>query len=290
MVNPILESHFAPILSCQENHTLFSGLPSKPLQSETCSYVDVAKLPWARDGTAFESPACRAFARKEASWRRMTVTQPPIDRLDLFHNWECAGLASNGQPLLCGHGHEYFDRPMTVGLLWDWIEARLTRECSLQITIFPEGCSSLDDPSAISRYEKGWELKRVARRPGRGFSSVKPRIRIRSFQTWPGEGPSVYQYFDVPGRAWKIQTELSFTPKSDTERRKYDAQRHNGFEWLIQDCRRDADPASTFETWRWSRSDAFEGARLHNTGCGWSGRTNELTERQQNGRHIEPSE
>lgn len=278
-INPILQSHFAAILHWSEDCSPSPSSPRRALRSKMCEYHDLTTLAWARDGTNEDATSRRAFATEHASWRRMLISQPPITRLDWWHSWECAERGSNGHPLISGEGHEYSNEPLTIGLLWDWIEARLLRGCQVQTTIFTIGCPTVDDPTA-SAHERGWEVGDT-KAMQKGFSARHPRIRVQSSHVWPGPGPSMYQEFQVPHAIWRIQLDVPFNPITESKRRMYSAYSQNGWMWLALDCRRDSESEAAATTWRWSKSDAFQGVELRRNGClGPGGNRREAWRRQ----------
>lgn len=254
-LNPVLTSHFGPLFFCRRSR-LESGKIA--LRSAEIRYSDLETMPWARDGIDFNAPARQAFARKEASWRRMLVSQPPISRLSWRHVWESETLNQAGMPILCGSGDQYYYDAITIGMLWDWLEPLLLRECSVWVLIYPMGCSPDDDP-----------LSTDLERPARGMREAKvnahtPRIRVLSTQDWPGGSPSVYQKFDVQNRRWIILDEYP-EPLSKEERRRQQTAEGNGFHWLHDDCKNDWKD----ENWRWSRSDGFKTVGFPSGGSGF---------------------
>lgn len=248
-LNPVAETYFAALLATSELELPKGG---SALQTRPCMYADLASLPWARDGKSMDAPARLVFARSEASWRKMLITQPPIHQLDWWHTWDTAkctegNIGSN--PVMSGDGHgRTYDKTVTLGMLWDIIEARLTRGCSCQMTLFLSGCPIEDEPTA-SASQKSW-----ARIPGsrsrRGFVATAPRIRLDTHQEWIVE-PSMYQRFDVQQRSWNVEDELPWTPSTENERRRYEDWNGNGLVWLNEDCKRDGEGSNR----RWSRSD-----------------------------------
>lgn len=174
-----------------------------------------------------------------------------------------------------GH-HQNNANYVTLGALGDFLEAVLLIGCTVQVTFFPAGGSAEDDSSANER-EKSWQ--RSPKAVARGFPTTLPRLRVHSQYVWPGEGPSMYQRFDVSEGVWVIRDELNFTTKSERERRKYEVYDRNGTHWLAVDCQHDNEEAD----WRWSRSDGWEGLSLHTVAsrmsCSSSKRTRRLRER-----------
>jgi hypothetical protein len=85
-LNPLISSYFAPVLglSSSEENTLSEGARFEA--GNLCTPEDLKSMSWAR-GTSMHAPTRRAFAHPEASWRNMLISQPPICRLDWWHNW-----------------------------------------------------------------------------------------------------------------------------------------------------------------------------------------------------------
>lgn len=259
-LNPVLNTHFAPILGPYEEIPLSQDRLA--LQTSLCRYSNLEALAWARDGVHTEAYARQAFARREASWRNMLLTQPPIRHLDWWHEWQSEDRNSEEQysrhPITSGSGHErlFVEAGITLGILWDALESRLLRGCSIQVTFFVAGGSPDTDPSA-SDDERSWQ--RNTRAIQAGFGITLPRVRVRSWHVWPGKGPSVYQRFDVQTNIWEVQDELPFTPQTERERHRYSTLYANGVHWLTSDCDHDEEEINR----RWSRSDGFQRSRLH---------------------------
>jgi hypothetical protein len=106
-----------------------------------------------------DAPSRRAFARKEASWRLMLVSQPPTSRIDWWHKYthrrsddRDPRLASRDNSMYVsrhGWGHQYdIEDTVTLGMLWDLVESRMTRGCSALIQLFPNGMPVEDDAHA----------------------------------------------------------------------------------------------------------------------------------------------
>lgn len=206
---------------------------------------------------------------KEASWRKMLVSQPPIQRVDWWHQFESADRRTAEQfthlPQMTGHGHELnYSSPMTLGWLYDFYESRLIRGCAMQTAFFTSGGSGLKDFGAPPD-EIRWEIGRLG--PGRSYSQDVPCISIRSTQTWPGAGPSKWQRFDIPYREWEVRDELPFACVDEFEERKWSDWIFNGTHWLAFDCERDGDEA---RSGRWSRSEGWRGAGMKAQSSGFS--------------------
>lgn len=275
-LNPTMSTHFARIWG--QHETISLPHHQYAAQAAKRNYLDLTALPWARDGTHASARARLAFAREEASWRKMLVSQPPIRWLDWWHAWESSDRRSDERHpnirMRRGEGHQQSNADLiTMGALWDSLEGRLLRGCTVQVTFFPAGGSAEDDPSA-AEYEK--ECRRPGGVSARGFSTALPRIRIHSRQVWPNEGPSIFQIFNVPEGVWEIHDELSFTPGTDRERRRWEVFDGDGTHWLTVDCRRDTKEAN----WRLSRSNACEGLSLCRIASRMSGGNSQLTRRR----------
>lgn len=244
--NPILNSHFSPLLAIQTSQ-LAATADIVAWETDKCRYEDLERVSWARDGIDTDASARLAYSRPEASWRNMFVSQPPITSLSWFHTWVCT--AGNG------HGHRKYAEAITIGVLWDWLEALLLRGCCVQVTVFPQGAWPPNDPSSDEHEKASAQHPRLSSRKA-DFGSDVPRIRIMTHQVWSGRGPEMYQKFDIQKREWTISKELPFIPKDDKEERGYQFYNHDGYNWLIIDCQRDGD--HEISNWRWSKSDAFE--------------------------------
>ena len=274
-LNPLLATHFDRLLGCHE--TLSLSDERYALRTSLCSYSDLEALPWARDGTHADARARQAFARQEASWRTMLISQPPMQRLDWWHKWESSDRRNeerrSQRPVRSGGGHQLdYSSTVTIGALWDLLEVRLLRGCSLRLTFFVNGGSANSDPSA-SKNEKRWETAAVATE--NGFSSTLPRIRIQFQQVWPGAGPSMYDKFNVQRQAWDIENHPLFEPRTGMESPGRGVCNGNGMHLLITACQDDAESLN----WRWSRSDAFVPVRIQrlSVSVGGSHRSRRLT-------------
>lgn len=236
VLNPILAECFAPVMATQELSS-----------TSWCSYKDIEKLPWAKDGTGLDAPTRLAYAREEASWRRMLVSNPPIYRLDWWHEWDTSDAVPEETRML-GYGHQDFNRldgkegPVTLGLLWDLIEGRLRRNCEAKILFFPAGQAAELDPTA-SEEEKEWALEWKDRRCG--YTPCVPRIKLMTRQTWdhvPGHG----ERYDLGHNRWEdhgLENEDApgWTPDY-----------HGcGFNWLRHECGK-----LDFGLERWSMSES----------------------------------
>lgn len=87
-LNPILKAFFDPLLVCHDSFPLRSSSGKEAFVTKFCTYSDLLTLPWARDGTDENAHARRAFSRREASWHRMLISQPPIRHINWFHEWK----------------------------------------------------------------------------------------------------------------------------------------------------------------------------------------------------------
>ena len=166
-----------------------------------------------------------------------------------------------------GNSHEYSDSPIKLGWLYDELEARMLRGCGVEITMFPNGCKSADDPSSSSD-ERVW-AHRADTVNSIWTSQIfyahpadLPRLRIRSWQVWPGGGPGLYQKFDVREKAWRYLDHLPSFVRSEIDPHMYDQYKGDGCTWLVMDCKRDTVPDLESATWRWSKSEAAEPSRL----------------------------
>lgn len=153
-INPILWECFGTVLAHRSLKGSVSSLLSK--------YEDIEHLPWARDGTSLEAPARKAYARPEASWRGMYISQPPIQRLDWWHSFTCEEKLPRRTDPVSGWGHQYeHNRPITIGMLWDLVECRLKRGCEAQVLYFLNGSSALEDETALEIERLGIRFDRL---------------------------------------------------------------------------------------------------------------------------------
>jgi hypothetical protein len=195
-LNPVLQSHFAPILC--------------PDLARPCNYADIATLAWAREFSVNESK-CRAFTRSEASWREMFVSQPPIERIDWWHEWLYDEDATNDDVSgdtrrefseeyveVDGWGHQDHDREfVTLGMLWDLVEGRLARGCLVRVHYFLDGKAVEDDPFATEA-----ERRHIAEGNNqRPYEPSTPRVKISTQQIW-NKIPWSKSGFDMTTRLW----------------------------------------------------------------------------------------
>jgi hypothetical protein len=249
IVNPVMRKFFAgvfPMLPCE----LPDG--SVGLQSRFCTYEDLAKLPWApHDWSNLNDPSRLAFMRTEASWRKMLLTQYPIQRIDWWHDWAAIDLDTN--PAMIGKGSAHRnDAFITLSMLWDIIEARLVRGCTLQVFMYPHGCPYLDDP-AIPDERKTITRKviRSSGMPHTSYHNFMPRIGLKTIHQWTVM-PLKFQYFDVQDSCWRVEGLPLPTEPQEEDFRGPQTNDGNGTYWLNEDCKRDREASNS----RWSRSEA----------------------------------
>lgn len=121
-LNPMMSTHFGRIWAVQETSPLSHH--QYAAQCTRCNYLDLTTLPWAKDGTHATACARLAFAREEASWRNMLISQPPIRWLDWWHEWESSDRRSRegfpDSPVRRGRGHHQNNAEFVkMGALWD---------------------------------------------------------------------------------------------------------------------------------------------------------------------------
>lgn len=258
-INPILWECFGPVLALKSPNGSASSLLSK--------YEDIEHLPWARDGISLEAPARKAYARPEASWRGMYVSQPPIQRLDWWHSFTCEETLPRRTEPISGWGHQYeHDRPITIGMLWDLVECRLKRGCEAQVVYFPNGSSAFGDETALE-IERYWESDLTDCH--HGYTTSMPRVKISTHHVWPGTGPNNSMKFNMQKGAWeRIHCQYHRYPDDDDDDDDDYPFQHqvdsccqcgcpiiyfrDGFNWMRQDCR-----ADLREGMRWSKADEF---------------------------------
>jgi hypothetical protein len=245
-LNPMLE-YFAPIL--------IVGSTSKHVPSEAsfAEPKELISLRWARD-TSMDAPSRRAFAREEASWRDMLVSQPPISRIDWWHQWThnpdlaedagswCAhGVFSGDDEAACGWGHQDLDgKYVTLGMLWDLVEGRMARGCTARVQFFLDGLSAEADPDAHEEEKRWFAENDLSRRP---YGIATPRVKISTQQVW-NKVPWAKAGFDMAAQKW-----VTMQDRPDY----YDG---DGFNVLRADCHYDHHAA------RWSQNDAFQWTEL----------------------------
>lgn len=272
-LNPILRSHFAPILAppvTNDEEWNDEHSSTKEMISQNCNASQLSSLPWARDGKALDAKARQAYARPEASWRNMFVSQPPISRLDWWHkwveksfvsensesgDWELRSRARGSTDVIAGWGHQDLnDTHITIGMLWDLVEARLVRGCRARLMYFPVGkrfiLGQTDfylDYSTIE--EEIWACSDNSQK--RGWTFQMPRVQLQTRQIW--DGVPHQQGFDAEAGEWKAMP--------DREVRAAD-----GFNLLRQDCAVEDENEK-----RWSKSEAFQWREIdwESSGRGW---------------------
>jgi hypothetical protein len=258
IVNPVMKKYFAAIFP-----TIPFELPNGAfaLELRLCTYEDLAAFPWAPpDQTTLNYPTTLAFMRKETSWRRMYLTQHPIQWIDWWHEWDtegCTSDTSEDTPTMTGHCNaRRNDGYITLGTLWDIIEARLLRVCYLQAFMYPNGCPWLDDRAVpAKRQARGRRIASFLPDSGRtnakSHYSYMPRIGIRTYHHWPVI-PLQRQHFGVQRSCWRA--EGSPLPAHPTIEDCQIPRGHHGDGgyWLNEDCKRDREEHNK----RWSRSEA----------------------------------
>jgi hypothetical protein len=248
LFNPVLATHFNSLFDFGGSaDPWFHGKDA--WDSGDLYYHDLSRLPWARDGTHEEAAARQAYARPEASWRNMLITQPPVTRLDWIHDWKYENFERGA-----GVSHQDYTQAATMGMLWDLVEALLVRGCVARVKFLPRG-GDVQEDSYFSI-----DVKLLAKRPEESHrfpGPNVPRIVVRTLHAWPDNGPQPGYVFDMQTRAWKDSLHLSTSPDVEDSSRNSPSASGDGFRWLMIDCKRDyfLEPS---ETWRWSKSDASE--------------------------------
>lgn len=257
-LNPMLRSHFAPILCPRSQHceTSPSGCPNNIEDGCPCTYRDILQLLWAQEPSV-DAPMRRAFMRAEASWRGMLVSQPPVERIDWWHEWmydqnvpdvylfeATIGRGNDGEEDIDGWGHQDLDREfVTLGMLWDLVESRLARGCLARVHYFLDGKAVEDDPSAIEE-ERGYIAEED--RGQRQYTSSTPRVKITTQQIWN----------NIPWR--NAGFDMKTQPWIDMPQNRHQITFGDGFNALRADCNQDW----ASENYRFSRSDGFGRAEL----------------------------
>jgi hypothetical protein len=261
-LNPIINSHFAPILGPKLGDGEIAS-EAVLLQFEAgneCSSQDIISLPWARE-TSMDAPTRRAFMDKNASWRRMLISQPPIQHLDWWHDWKHVPtttqdmqdwLARRGlmtQHVARGYGYETEHQAVTLGMLWDLVESRIVRGCTARVQIFPQGSSVLDDEYATNG-ERQFTIQAWTRH--NPFAPDTPRVKFTTHQIWTTK-PRSGAGFDMRKNKWANKVSPVRTSYVDRD----------GFGILADDCVRD------YDVERWSKSDGFVFPRLSRGDFRW---------------------
>jgi hypothetical protein len=239
-LNPML-AYFAPILVAKSTS-----------EDITCNadYVhreDLTSLPWARD-TSMDAPSRRAFARKEASWRLMLVSQPPTSRIDWWHKYthrrsddRDPRLASRDNSMYVsrhGWGHQYdIEDTVTLGMLWDLVESRMTRGCSALIQLFPNGMPVENDAHASEEEKQLIADNDPSRSP---YMPYEPRVVLRTRHAWTEAklGMGGVEKYPV------LQESMTLSEAADAFT--------DGFNLLREDCQLDRRTGP-----RWAKSEGF---------------------------------
>ncbi|EME44575.1 hypothetical protein DOTSEDRAFT_129701 [Dothistroma septosporum NZE10] len=245
-INPFIGECFGSVLSVNgATHDRMSSI------------ADIQRLAWATDDANLEAPARQAFARGEASWRRMLVCQPPVSRLGWWHQWKTSPIPSEENEdsyadpfnVSKGWGHQDLRRKLvTMAMVWDIVEARLSRGCRARVTYHLHGSDNVDDHSVLA-IEQAAHMAN----PEESNLSEVPRVMIHTVQVW-SRRPTGYEHFSRMKFDWYI-------PK-DVQLRKYNPFNGDGFNTLRTDCLRDIGAARPFlhgtpaPTKRWSQSDS----------------------------------
>lgn len=262
-INPILWTHFAPILYADmPRRDEPEGLVERLEFGSNCSRSDLTLLPWARNTSMFAPTRC-AFVQREASWRNMLVSQPPIRRIDWWHEWlhdrsvaEKAGswiarrMFNRDGTAANGWGHQDQSREyITLGMLYDLVESRLARGCLVRVQYFLRGKAVEDDPFATSNEQMLMTQGDRSRRP---YTDTIPRVKITTLQVW-NKKPWSEAGFDMEEQQWVTM------PK---RRPAYYA--GDGFNVLAADCYYDRSNGGC----RFSKSDGFRWTGLDGEGSG----------------------
>jgi len=267
-LNPMLQSHFAPILCPSLQHRKASTRDaSKDIETGSpCVYSDIALLSWAQD-PSLDAPMRCAFTRGEASWRRMLVSQPPLKRIDWWHEWLYDENVTNDDAFAAskrgfdeeevevdGWGHQDLDREfVTLGMLWDLVESRLARGCLVRVYYFLDGKAVDNDPFATEAERRLIAENERGQRP---YAPSTPRVKISTQQIW-NNIPWSNAGFDMAKRLW-----------IDMPQRRSRITYGDGFDALRADCNEDWGN----EHCRFSQSDGFHYAELMGESSGMMGR------------------
>ncbi|GIZ44668.1 hypothetical protein CKM354_000785900 [Cercospora kikuchii] len=270
-INPVLSSHFSPILAPppsphEEDNENEAEVMSRLERGQMSSSSHLSLLPWAQNSSAFR--------RREASWRNMLVSQPPICRLDWWHEWVAASCVSvdpetGNWEVRSGsrgavdveHGWAHQDSNnvhVTIGMLWDLVEGRIARGCWASVMYFPLGkdlqpsaggtLNANHDATATMR-EREWVQDQHSQL--RGWTAAMPRVKIQTRQLWE-EVPAEPVGCDMERQQWRVLPE--------SERRDYAG---DGFNALREDCSWEWQNGQ-----RWSKSEAFAWSEIDGESSG----------------------
>lgn len=262
-INPIIWTHFAPILyPDMSRRDEPEDLVERLEIGSNCSPSDITLLPWARNTSMYAPTRC-AFAQREASWRNMLVSQPPIRRIDWWHEWlhdrSVAGKAGSwiarrvfNQDGMAtnGWGHQDQSREhVTLGMLYDLVESRLFRGCLVRVQYFLYGKAVEDDQITTSDERMLIAQGDRSRRP---YEDSTPRVKITTLQIW-NKKPWSEAGFDMEQQQWVTMTK---------KRPAYYA--GDGFNVLAADCYYDRSNGAC----RFSKSDGFRWTGLDGESSG----------------------
>ncbi|KAK4610505.1 hypothetical protein CLAFUW4_14066 [Fulvia fulva] len=244
-LNPFIEECFGSILSVN------TATPDRMSSSS-----DLQRTPWASGGTDLQTPTRQAFARKDALWRRMLVCQPPINRLGWWHQWKTSPVPSEENEdtyadpfnVSKGWGHQDLsNKPVTLAMVWDMVEARLFRGCRAKVLYYPHDSKHIED-RAILAIEQAAQM---ADRDQANLSEV-PRVMIHTAQVW-SRRPTGHERFSETKRDWTIPEVVQL--------RKIHPLAGDGFNILRADCLRNDTtprpciPGTSSQATRWSQSE-----------------------------------
>jgi hypothetical protein len=265
-LNPLISTYFAPVLglASANEDTLSEEAVARFEEGNLCTAEDLQSMAWAR-GTSLHAPTRRAFAHPKASWRKMLVSQPPICRLDWWHNWVhdrsvvgsvgswlASRVSSRDGEAANGWGHQDLNgQHVTLGMLWDLVESRLTRGCFTRVQFFPRGKLVSDDEHATFRERNHggrWITgHRLPKEPG----WLEPRVKITTQQVWK-RIPWKCAGFHMQAQQWVTMR---------NKRPEY--YEGDGFNTLWADCTYDGPSLP-----RWSMSEGFRWTGLNGESSG----------------------
>jgi hypothetical protein len=265
-LNPLISTYFAPVLglaSSDENTSSEESI-ARFEAGNLCTAKDLKFMPWAR-GTSMHAPTRRAFAHPEASWINMLVSQPPICRLDWWHNWAhdrsfvgnvgswlASRVSHRDGEAANGWGHQDLKgQHVTLGMLWDLVESRLTRGCTTRVQFFPRGKLAMNDEHATFREISQGSRESTGLRPKYDINWMEPRVKITTQQVWNR----------VPWKCagFNMQTQQWVTMRY--KRPEY--YEGDGFNTLLADCTYDGPSLP-----RWSMSGGFRWTGLDGESSG----------------------
>jgi len=134
-----------------------------------------------------------AFARKDASWRRMQVAQPPLRRVgytEVSRLEEEDGMPADSESFRT----LVFPEGLRMGELWDLLFMTIWDNCSRY-----DGSPYEDGPGLLILWKQYWPHS--MRTPPKGFASMRKKIQM--FEGWPSRVNLILIRDDERKSAWE---------------------------------------------------------------------------------------